>query len=113
LNSVNAAASTEDEMQELVPEPRTGEEYTGDWRTTDRELFYELIEDTHIRSDGKGRWTKGTATAEKMYTVLRKRTLKRINWPGRYLQMLDGAEGIDDFLIDEGIETYTPEESRR
>lgn len=74
------------------------------WRRQDREVFRMYVGDVLV-SLGHG-WGEGRFTADAFYTAFRKKK-SRIRWPGRMLEGLyaDGGEqGIDDWLLDQGLE---------
>lgn len=69
------------------------------WREQDRELFVELL-GGDVETDGH-KWKEGQFTAEALYTGYRK--VRGKEWPGRWLRQIDENNGIEDWLIDEGV----------
>ncbi|WP_427422682.1 hypothetical protein [Lysinibacillus fusiformis] len=86
-----------------TPDGRGDEDATSDdgsWRVEDRALFRELLGDK-LRSDGS-QWSKGVFETNAFYDAYRK--VKKHRWPGRRIQKIADDTGLDDWLIDEGLE---------
>jgi hypothetical protein len=80
-------------------------------RTEDRANFRAVVGDVLRVVNTKG-WKPGNYTADAIYNGLRKQVRKRpIRWPGGLLNDIYAAraeEGVDDWLIDEGMERVAP-----
>lgn len=100
-NEVSHEDSHEDALR-CAPNGRGDYEQTpdGSWREEDRTLFRDILGDKLI-SDGT-RWTEGVYDVDKFYDAYRK--LRKHRWPGRRLQKIHDDMGLDDWLIDEGLE---------
>lgn len=70
------------------------------WRDEDRELFRLILGDK-LRSDGN-RWREGVYPVDAFYDAYRKTRNHR--WPGRRLRKIFDDNGLQDWLIDEGLE---------
>lgn len=79
-------------------EPEIAEEPS--WREQDRDLFRQLVGD-QLLSDGTGSWGKGVWSADAFYLAYRKKEKK---WPGRWLQQIADRDGLEYWLLDEGLE---------
>ncbi|MEU0078458.1 hypothetical protein ABZY58_11230 [Micromonospora tulbaghiae] len=76
-------------------------------RLADRDLFLELVEAEHIRSDGT-RFTEGLYRADQFYEAFRRMKYpKPIGFPGAYIQPMHNASpgsGVRDWLLTLGLE---------
>lgn len=70
------------------------------WRTEDIQLFRDLLGEK-LRSDGT-RWGEGTFTVDTFYGAYRKQRAHR--WPGRRLEKIANDEGLEYWLMNEGLE---------
>jgi len=70
------------------------------WRDDDRFIFKLLLGDK-LRSDGR-RWNEGVFDIGAFYDAYRK--VKKHRWPGRRLQKIYDDGGLEDWLLDEGLE---------
>lgn len=70
------------------------------WRAADIDLFRDLLGDK-LRSDGT-RWKEGVFDIDSFYNAYRKSRGHR--WPGRRLEKIANDEGLDYWLMNEGLE---------
>jgi hypothetical protein len=70
------------------------------WRDQDRELFADLLGGHEVQTDGS-KWRKGRFTVDALYNGYRKVRGKK--WPGRWLLQTEENNGLEDWLIDEGV----------
>lgn len=77
----------------------------GSWREEDRERFRSYV-GQQVRSLGVKKWKPGLFNTDDVYTALRRKGTKPMEWPGRYLQKLEkdhGETGLANWLDDEGF----------
>lgn len=95
----------EDDYEDALgspPDGRGGEKPNTDasWRDEDRWLFRLLLGDK-LRSDG-AQWREGVYAVDAFYDAYRK--TRKHRWPGRRLKKIHDDMGLEDWLIDEGLE---------
>lgn len=85
-----------------APDGRGATEQTSDqsWRDEDRERFRGLLGDK-LRSDGT-KWREGVYDVDAFYDAYRK--IRKHRWPGLRLQKIEDDLGLENWLIDEGLE---------
>lgn len=92
----------QEDVLRCVPDGH-GDEKTdslGSWRDEDRERFRSLVGEK-LRSDGSS-WKEGTWSADVFYDAYRK--VRKHRWPGLRLQKINDDMGMENWLIDEGLE---------
>lgn len=92
-SQARARATNEQDLNDDVDDEEPG------WRDKDRALFRSLIGD-FVKADGDV-WREGTYPADAFYKAFQRRKKK---WPGRWLEQIAERDGLEYWLLEQGLE---------